>query len=476
MKKIIALVTALFLIATNVSFAQSFSSSAIPMGNINVLGTATLATPLSEASGGSVYVNADKYASQGLQAAINATPCGGTLFIGKNGFNAKTSQANSSNELVLIQACVKNIECSGWDAPITVTNDASWPANIIRVAGPSNGQKIHSCYIKNASAPGATNTLTLDATSTYEGSNIIDYFKIEHNKFDNFGGLGINVVFPLPYLNGVFDGNIQYNFINGGISLNRAGDNNVLSHNLITGAGPGIYMNSVIGANTNVIANNTIVSCNGSIKIDYAMHPVIINNELEPQSGCALESNGALLDLNGSAANPITNAIIKSNQVTMQPGTATSGIRVNYAQNTQLDNTVMTGNATMTQNLITANALNTVLSMTDVGDGSGIQTQVKNFSATTAIKNTVRGSEYFLTPENFYNLQPGGATVVTMINGNGQNGSTYPLSLYKTQLALPVFTGTLNDLTAGGLYNAGFSATYCVVIDSVGAVDTFKWG
>ncbi|MFZ6727712.1 hypothetical protein ACO0K2_19720, partial [Undibacterium sp. MH2W] len=31
-------------------------------------------------------------------------------------------------------------------------------------------------------------------------------------------------------------------------------------------------------------------------------------------------------------------------------------------------------------------------------------------------------------------------------------------------------------LTAGGLYNAGFSATYCVVIDSVGAVDTFKWG
>ena len=71
MKKLAAIT--LYLATVSTAFAQSFPSTVVPLGNINVLGTSTFATPIPEASGGSITVNADKYAAQGYTGAVTIT-------------------------------------------------------------------------------------------------------------------------------------------------------------------------------------------------------------------------------------------------------------------------------------------------------------------------------------------------------------------------------------------------------------------
>ena len=409
-----------------------------------------------------------------IRTAIKATPSGGVLYVtpGKYLVNEVTA-----SEVFLIDHSFA-LRCAGWgDTQILVASTVPSTTDVFRlhVFGVLAGNVIEGCQIIPQSGTPARFGINLDATSVVNGDTTIKKFLITRNYIGPFGGAAIATKFPTQY-DGIFNGDIIDNTLVNGIRGDRMGDTVHIERNMISGTAPGIYLNSVSGANANSILSNSITSCPPTILIDYALRPLIENNNLEPAGSCGSPTGKAVIEVSG-AVSPVISPSIIHNSITGTPSEVQYGVHVDSAKWVQLDNMFTAGLGTQTGYRITSNSQYAKVTLHQNVGPNPLQglTMLDSASPTTVIEDHSAGAWRFASPLWIYNDQIGGASGIQITLGDSQSG-TYPLVVWKTTRGPVVFSGSgLNDLVAAGVVQVGSDATLCAEIDSVGANDTFKW-
>jgi hypothetical protein len=266
-----------------------------------------------------------------IQAAIDAAASGAWVVVPYTGSSALLN--GSGSELILINKDI-NFQCI---APLKVSASVGSTVDVIHVRGPiGSWWSIKGCNISPVSGTPARHAIHLDATSTSNGSNYIARFNIQGNTLGSFGGNGIQMTFPTPYTDGLFNGIIQENTVANGIVASRLGDNVTFKKNTVTGRGFGIDVQNVFGAGGTIIAENSIVGCNG-IKLRQISGAVIRDNVIEPNiaadSSCTLtdaqiEVDGAATWDTGLQDGTSVGNVIAHNTLVSIPLTNKYGIRI----------------------------------------------------------------------------------------------------------------------------------------------------
>ena len=266
-----------------------------------------------------------------IQAAINATPAGGTLLVPPGQYLL----SGSGTELLLVNGKAINLICSGWGSTqFTVASRVPNTTDVLRLQGPSVGFVLQNCkFVPESGAP-ARNAINLDATSARNGQRSISQFVLSHNYFGGFSGKGIVTTFPTQ-TDGVYCGVIEKNEIVNGVLLNRAGDLLALRDNTILGHGPGIEVTLVTSptANQLKIEHNVITTCGGGIVVNAGGKLRVQDNYIEPSGKCAnvKSAHGALIELLGSSSAPLVGVVLDGNLYSLTPGTADYAIYADYA-------------------------------------------------------------------------------------------------------------------------------------------------
>ena len=324
-----------------------------------------------------------------IQAAINATPPGGTLSVPPGQYLL----SGSGTELLLVSGKAINLVCSGWgNTQFTVASSVPGTTDVLRLQGPSVGFVMQNCKFVPQSGTPARNAVNLDATSAKNGQRIISQFVLSHNYFGGFGGKGIVTTFP-TYRDGVFNGAIENSEIVNGVLLDRAGDLLAIRHNTILGRGPGIEVTLMTGPSSNQlkIEHNTITTCSGGIVVNAGGKMRLQDNYIEPSGKCAnvKSTHGALVELLGSVSAPLAGVVLDGNLYSLTPGTADYAIYADYATFLSLADTFSFGTA----------------------DQRGIQTTTHSASALLLYSTTI-GTDYSA-------LTTTGASGVTLVMPNG---------------------------------------------------------
>ena len=301
-----------------------------------------------------------------IAAAIANSTEGGTVLIPLGQFMLN----GTGTELILINKSI-HLVCDSWQGTRLLINPAvPSTTDVIRVTGTGGdsvtGFTIDNCNIAAQSGLPAKNAINLDATS-----GGIFNFVISHNYLGIFGGNGIITTFPSGS-DGVFNGVIRENSIHGGVNLTNGGDDLKILHNSIAGVGPGITVNSVGGATTNIIEGNSITACSGGIVVNHAENLQILSNIIEPAAGCAAETNSALIDILGSAGTPVKAPRIVGNQLTPLAWGSTNntyGVRLDYATDAVIEqNKLDISLSTQTLATTTTHAVDTVFGVQSLND------------------------------------------------------------------------------------------------------------
>lgn len=185
-------------------------------------------------------------------------------------------------------------------------------------------------------------------------SNFINRWKIENIKATNkVGGYALELYNPING-DGFFCSTISDSFFNGGLHLPRCGDSINIERNTITGPGPGINMDAVLGANMVVIRDNNITSQGVAISCGQFMTGTKIeNNNIEQVAGnpdfCVL--------LYGAAGASLTKPTFKGNSINGHGRVAGGLIAAGNMQGGVIDENNFVGAATAIYLLPTASGV-----------------------------------------------------------------------------------------------------------------------
>ncbi len=308
---------------------------------------------------GFVYASVYGYTNAGLQAAIDATPAGGTVFV-----SGAYAFSGTGDQLILINKSI-NIKCAGWGLTNFIVNaSVGASTDIIRVRGQNVGTTIKDCQISAASGTPGRHGIHLDATSTVNGDNYISNFQVMHNLIGTLGGQGIQMTLNAPNTDGVFTGAIKYNNVTG-IDGENSGDGISIEENIIQGAN-GIHLNSVSGAYQNTIEKNRLVGCK-SIWVEHAWYPQVVANQLELGASCA--ANDAGINITGTALRPVLNPHIQGNQIFLLGTSGIYNIKIDYTVEASIDDNtcgIVTSNYRCIRR--TGNQIGTIYGVNHVGD------------------------------------------------------------------------------------------------------------
>jgi hypothetical protein len=267
------------------------------------------------------YINVKDFGATGngstddtsaIQAAINATPYGGTLYIPAGRYKLIGSGATILSRNTPINIFGDGMASTVLAAANTVPNTRDW--------------------------------LTFDATATGLGWSVrglcfgdgASLFGRHHIRFTTSGGFAYNIViadnFFVENPNGhnikaesgaiAFSQIIRNNLAS--INLISPGDNVAIQDNIITSVNSvsqryGIFANPVAGAADLRIVGNVLATRNGAIVLDSGTTPIIRDNEFETPVGL-VNPDGFVVYLRG-ATSAIMNPILINNQYSVLTGT-----------------------------------------------------------------------------------------------------------------------------------------------------------
>lgn len=278
-----------------------------------------------------IFVDGVKYAqtNAGIQAAVNATPAGGTVYLPTGTY----SLIATANEQIKITQAI-NFICAGWGTNLQLASTAgAIPLLHIVPSGAVRGIKIQDCQFSIASGTPGTYAIEVDASP----NNNVSMLVIEHNF--------ISSAFPTGsiYWNaggeangGVFDSYVEHNFITGGINFSATGDSNNFRENLTVASGTSDVNNISFtpGSSSFHMKDNTIEQ-----PIHFGAAPIFLDidhNEIETVNTGITGSNGAFLDVDGTSGNHAALTQIINNSFQIQGDTNISAIRLNFADTTTI--------------------------------------------------------------------------------------------------------------------------------------------
>jgi hypothetical protein len=306
-------------------------------------------------------VNAAMYPS--VQAAINATPVGGTLYIPSGDY---VLTGGTSTEVLLITQPI-NIVGAGWQSRLMVPANVGGTTDVIRVVGNAlfpNGTTFRNFSILPVSGTPARYGINFDSTTNYNA-----YMQLDHLQIGLFGSNAVGTTNP-TLTDGFFIVSIQDSLLSNAFNLDRVSDSVRLYHNTITGTLP-MRVNFVGGTDGGAhgfefVGNN--VTNRGGMHIINASRGFIGYNDWEC-TDITGSSNNAMLDIDGVTGQHVIGLTVAYNYLGCS-ATGADTIRVNFA-----DNTIITGNTTVRASggktyRITANATATAI-LNDINTPSG---------------------------------------------------------------------------------------------------------
>jgi hypothetical protein len=318
-----SLTTAFLPTTGNWPFTGAFTGNYSVTGNETNSGVATF-TNLN----GCIIVEPPTYGltNAGIQAAVNATPSGGCVFL-PTGTYALTATTNEQIKLVN----PINFICAGWGTILQVGSSVgAIPVIHVLSNGENNGVRIQDCSIlPQSGTPGSTGIL-VDVPVAHDLEKII----IEHVQIglldqNFFIGGATQLGGPAITLSGLGflgDIEIEHSYLAGGIQATALGDSVTIAKNIIQGTGNGIDATCRAGASSLRIQDNTINPRTGAaLHLGACMtFPIIVGNEFETPNSTGTGSNGAFVDIDGLLLN-ISTISVTANVVTL---TATTNFPV----------------------------------------------------------------------------------------------------------------------------------------------------
>jgi Pectate lyase superfamily protein len=148
----------------------------------------------------------------------------------------------------------------------------------------------------------------------------------------------------------------------GGVAFPRCGDTVRIRDSHLSGSGYAANVTCVSGASTFILSGNSCTASRGVHLGGPLVLPVVEDNEFETTSSQDTGSNGAFLDLDGSDAGDVTDAIVRGNSFQIVNSASISCIRVNRAVRAYVvGNRIARGVSPSAEILITRNASATIV-------------------------------------------------------------------------------------------------------------------
>jgi hypothetical protein len=221
---------------------------------------------------------------------------------------------------------------------------------------------------------------------------------------------------------------IQNCFIANGISMPFAGDTIRIINNAIFGDNFSLDINFIPGALLLLFTGNNCTSKYGIHISAPALFSIIADNEFETFS-TFIGSNGALLDIDGTATDNVVDFVVTRNSFSVVNNIVANAIRVNRATRTSItDNRLFSGitGISGTENiLITANADETYIGRNAWDNNIPFTQCVVNNGVSTVIAAAFGAN--FIIPSG--NVGIGTSTLASNASLEIQAGSIYPAIL-----------------------------------------------
>ena len=406
-----------------------------------------------------------------IQAAINAlSPLGGTLWFPKGAYIV--SDANADNACLTVTAPIQFLGAGAFYTSIQPAASVAGTVNTILV-NPSTSFDQTLMSFKNLSLGKLSNgtrqgnhgifCITLNANQN------LPKFTVENCSIQQGGGFAIyHLNDPVDNINGgMYAAYINNNTLKGGIRLENSGDSIVVSNNIMSGTGTGVYAALVTGASLLSILDNNITTTASAIIVVSGMRVNIMRNNIEHYT--VGSNSNAVIDIVSSGSTYVA-GVIQQNLVSVFGATdATKLIHMRECRGTLVqDNTFLAGVGGITGVYIDTscqdirmggNSYNTTVA-TKINDlGVGTMGVVK----TPTLQNGWVVNSAGLTP-TFYKDLSG----VVHINGAIKDGT----AVFGTTLfTLPTGFRPSGDVYSSGFANNGVSNVPAYIgIDNAGTV------
>lgn len=303
-----------------------------------------------------------------IQAAINATPTGGTLKIPTGTYLISSTLTRNTQinivgdgqwqSIILMASTMTNVQDAFHFAP---TGSSAIP-----------GWSLTGFAIKQQGVAAGRHGLFIDSTGMSSSAFIYNFYinrvailPTGAGQSINGNGNASNACYTYSEIS---DCNLE------SISLTNAGDGVTIRNNVITaatGSNNAIYVLQVAGAAGLVIRDNVIAVLGASILLDTCVCPSIMNNELETPVGIT-NVYGFMIDLRGTGGIGCLSPVLIGNGFSVLTGTGNPiPIRVQNSANAQIINgrmSIQTGSHIT----ITASATDTVIGTSARWDVVGV--------------------------------------------------------------------------------------------------------
>lgn len=332
-----------------------------------------------------------------IQAAIDATPAGGQLIIPAGATNCVVCAGLPLTVTKALLIAGQGGTPSQTKAGLQVCSSLGATTDILLVQPPA-GVVISVKFsdfslfpqsgtpgrygIKFDGAVGEINTTTLDRMT-----------------IGQFGSAAIRAEG-----NGLVNGTpaattILRSYLIGGISMPTAGDSVKFRDNTITGAGT-VDIGFIQGASLLEMQGNYILAL-GGIHVGASGTAVFFwGNEIQTEAAFT-GSNGAVLDIDGTAGNHAVDTLIGANSFQVVNSITANEIRLNYADRTQIFyNRFGRGATTSKDIVITANASDTMIGQNGWVGGAPFTSMVSDLGTRTVFAAPYPGSAIWLVPNN----------------------------------------------------------------------------
>lgn len=303
-----------------------------------------------------------------INAAITATPVGGTLYFPIGNYLVSGSGAQIFNITKDI-----NIHGAGFYSRIRPAASVPVTTNIIRYS-PSAGSEMATFkdfFIYPISGTPGKNAIFIEITAASGQS--ISRMKIENVKVAQLGGKAVYISNGVA-TDGVFCSTIIDCSLAGGIALDGAGDSVIIERNTISGAGIGIFSNLVGGASCLSARDNNITSTGGGFYIKGGTETTLENNNIEQTVAITADATlgltaGAMIHLIGQTTDRLKKCRVIKNHLGAFTGSGAKCVLLEYTDKCRVeDNKIITDTADGIE--ITTNGRNNIIQLNDI-TGSG---------------------------------------------------------------------------------------------------------
>src|SRR6267143_1999978 len=239
----------------------------------------------------------------GLQAAVNAAPSGGTVYVPPGTY----ALTGTGTEEILLTRSIHFL-CSGWGTLLVVGASVPKTTDVFHIK-PTLGAVtqdivIQDCFVTSAGGAPGRYGISLDTQSS--NTTALAYAKFIHNYVGNLGGnYSFAIINPPTAGNGSFFlSSFEDNyFSNGGLLFSKTGDGITVEKNQITyfnstATSSGIELDSIVGGSHILITFNNITTRGGCFLVHRAIQPKFMFNQCE-QVAASTEVNNAMIDLAG---------------------------------------------------------------------------------------------------------------------------------------------------------------------------------